>query len=78
MIQHFRGPQVEFPLSSTSRTVSRLLAEMIKTHRIIKLGLDHNPKFSLGPHKIISAHNQQEVAWKKWIMNFFLCLVYWL
>ena len=36
---------------------------MIKTHKILQSGLDHNSKFSLGPHKIISAPNQQEVAW---------------
>ena len=50
-------------LSSSSRTGSRLLPEMIKTHRILQSGLDYNSKFSLGPHKIISAPNQQEVAW---------------
>ena len=50
-------------LSFTSRTDSRLLPEMIKTHRILQSGLDYNFKFSLGPHKIISAPNQQEVAW---------------
>ena len=48
---------------SSSRTGSRLLPEMIKTHRILQSGLDHNSKFSLGPHKIISALNQLEVAW---------------
>ena len=51
-------------LSSTSRTVSRLLVEIIKPHRIFQSGLDHNSKFSLGPRKIISAMNHQEVAWK--------------
>ena len=25
--------------------------------------MDHNSKFSLGPHKIISTPNQLEVAW---------------
>ena len=50
-------------LRSTSRMDSRLLPEMIKTHRILQSGLDYNSKFSLGPHKIISAPNQQEVAW---------------
>ena len=42
-------------LSSSSRTDLRLLPEMIKTHRILQSGLDHNSKFSLGAHKIISA-----------------------
>ena len=64
MIQHFRGPLLGFPLSSASRTLSRLLAEMIKPHIIFHSGLNHNSKFSLGPRKIISASNQQEVAWK--------------
>ena len=50
-------------LSSSSRTDLRLLPEMIKTHRILQSGLDHNSKFSLGPHKIISTPNQLEVAW---------------
>ena len=49
--------------SSSSRTGSRLLPEMIKTHRILQSGLYYNSKFSLGPHKSISAPNQQEVAW---------------
>ena len=62
MIQNFRVPLLEFPLSSTSRTASRLLAKTIKTHRILQSGLDYNPKFSLGPHKIIRVLSQQEVA----------------
>ena len=49
--------------SSSSRAGSRLLPEMIKTHRILQSELDYNSKFSLGPHKIISDPNQQEVAW---------------
>ena len=36
---------------------------MTKTHRILQSGLDYNSKFSLGPHKNISAPNQLEVAW---------------
>ena len=41
------------------QTVSRLLlAEIIQTHRLIQLGLDHNNKFSLSPH----IPNQQEFA----------------
>ena len=39
-----------------------LLAEMIQPYRIFQSGFDHNPKFSLGPHKIISGPNQQEVV----------------
>ena len=50
-------------LSSSSRIGSRLLPEMIKTHRILQSGLDHNSKFSLHPRKIISAPNQLEVVW---------------
>ena len=41
-------------MSSTSRTVSRLLTEMIKPHRIFQSELDCNSNFSLGPCKIIS------------------------
>ena len=51
-------------LSSTSRTPSRLLTEMIQPYRILLSGLDHNPQFSLGRHKIISTSSQQEVAKK--------------
>ena len=87
MIQRFRGPLLEFPLSSTSRTVLRLLVKMIKTHRIFQSGLDHNSKFSLGSHKIISTPNQQEVAWNtistfpstpKKVMDAYLCFDCWL
>ena len=39
----------------------KMLPEMIKTHRILQSGHEYNSKFSLGPHKIISAPNQQEV-----------------
>ena len=46
--------------SSTSRTDSRLLPEMIKLHRILQFGLDHNSKFSLGSHKFISAPISQK------------------
>ena len=58
----------------------KLLPEMIKTRRILQSGLDHNSKFSLGPHKIMSAPNKQEVAWNTipsfpknglWIFSFF-------
>ena len=49
---------------SISRIVSRLLDEMIKPHRILQSGLGHNSKFYLGPYKIISVPNQQELAWK--------------
>ena len=62
MTQHFRASLLKFPLSSTSRTASRLLTEMIQPHRILQSGLNQNPKFSLGPHKIISTLNQQEVS----------------
>ena len=72
---------MEFPLTSIPRAVSRMLAEIIKPNRI----LDHNSKFSLGPNKIISTTNQQEVSWKttstfpkKWIMDVCLCLECWL
>ena len=34
---------------------------MTKYHKIFQSGLKHNHKFSLGPHKIISAPNHQEV-----------------
>ena len=44
------------------QNVFKMLPEMIRTHRILQSGLDYNSKFSLGPHKIISAPNQQEVA----------------
>ncbi|KAM7340586.1 hypothetical protein ACRRTK_001201 [Alexandromys fortis] len=46
----------EFYTQNNSKT------EMIKPHRIHQSGLDHNSKFSLGLHKIISVPNQQEVA----------------
>ncbi|KAM7319173.1 hypothetical protein ACRRTK_022285 [Alexandromys fortis] len=64
MHQRFRASLLQFLLSSASRTASRLLAEIIQPQRILQsgLGLDHNPKFSLGPHKITSTPNQQEVA----------------
>ena len=82
MIQHFRAPLLNFLLSSASRTASRLLAEMTKYHKIFQSGLDHNHKFSLGPHKIISAPNHQEVDKKtmpifpppKRVMDACLCL----
>ena len=38
----FQGTSVGVPLNSASRTVSRLLAEMIKPCRIFHSGLDHN------------------------------------
>ena len=44
------------------RTASRLQVEMNKPQRIIQSVLDHNLKFSLGPHNIISAPKQKEVA----------------
>ena len=62
MTQCLRAPLLQFPLSSASTTASELLAEMIQPHRILQSGLDHNPKFSLGPHKIISIPNHQQVA----------------
>ena len=34
-----------------------------RLNRILQSELDYNSKFSLGPHKIISTPNQQEVAW---------------
>ena len=37
--------------------------EWSKLNRILQSWLDYNSKFSLGPHKIISAPNQPEVAW---------------
>ena len=85
MIQHFRGPLLEFPLSFTSRTVSTLMAEMIKPHRIFQSGFDCNAKFFLCPCKIINTPNQQDIAWKimptfskKYIMDIYLCLENWL
>lgn len=56
------GLVLEFPLSSTSGTASRWLTEMIQLHRLLQSGLNHNHKFSLDPHKIISIPNQQEAA----------------
>ena len=64
MIQHFRGSLLEFLLSSTFKTASRLLAEMIKLQKIYLSGLGDNIKFSLDSHKIIRALNEQEVAYK--------------
>ena len=85
MTQHSRVPLFQFPLSSTSRKASRVLTEMIQTQRILLSGFNHNPKFSLGPHKIISAPNQQGVVGKtmptfpkKCIMDVCLCLERWL
>ena len=42
---------LQFPLSSASRTASRLLSEI----RILQSGLDHNSKSSLDPYKITSS-----------------------
>ena len=38
----------------------KMLSEMIKSHRIVQSGFDHNTTFSLGPH------NKQEVSGKLW------------
>ena len=62
MIQLFKETLLELLLSFIFRTASRLLTEMIKPHRIFQSGLDHNPKFSLSPYKIISFPSHQEVA----------------
>ena len=61
-IEFIQALLLEFPLSSTHRTASRLLAEMIKHHKIFQSGLDYTPTFSLGSHKTIISHNQQEVG----------------
>ena len=50
----------EFYIKNTSKTV----VEMIKCHRILQSGFDSIFKFPLVSCKIISAPNQQEVAWK--------------
>ena len=54
VFQCFRAPLLQTALSSISRTVARMLTEMIQPQRILKLGLFDDPKFSLGPHMIIT------------------------
>lgn len=48
MIQNFETPLFNFPLSSVTRTASRLITEMVQPHRMFQSGLDHKPKFIFG------------------------------
>lgn len=65
IIQNFKMPSVQSPQNFAFRTASRLLIEMIQSHRILQPRLNNYPYFFQVFSKGVSALRCQKAVYKK-------------